>query len=50
MTRTALQNGSSVARILLSTDCLITEKPREKDSAPAGGMGGEDMDGMDGMM
>lgn len=27
--RTALENGSSVARILLSTDCIITEKPTE---------------------
>ena len=31
--RTALENGSSVARILLSTDCIITEKPAEDEDA-----------------
>jgi len=44
--RMALQNGSSVARILLSTDCLVTEKPKEEgdeNAAPTGG-------GMEGMM
>ncbi len=41
--RSALENGSSVARILLSTECLITEKPSE-DDAPEGM--GEDMDMM----
>ena len=35
--RTALQNGSSVARMLLTTDCIITEKPKKKDDEPAGG-------------
>ena len=45
--RTALQNGSSVARILLSTDCLITEKPK-KESDDGGAEGG--MDDMGGMM
>ena len=39
--RAALQNGSSVARILLSTDCIITEKPKSKDE---GGQGGGEMD------
>jgi len=43
--RTALENGSSVARILLSTDCVITEKP-QKDDEQGGQMGGE-MDDMD---
>jgi len=43
--RTALQNGSSVARILLSTDCVITEKPKSKDENGAGG-GGEMDEGM----
>ncbi|MEE9293908.1 MAG: chaperonin GroEL [Phycisphaerae bacterium] len=43
--RIALENGSSVARILLSTDCIITEKP-EEDEDKSGGMQGmdEDMD------
>ncbi|HOB75215.1 MAG TPA: chaperonin GroEL [Phycisphaerae bacterium] len=42
--RTALQNGSSVARVLLSTDCLITEKPKPKDEAGGPGEMGEGMD------
>ena len=33
--RTALQNASSVATLLLTADCLITEKPKEKDEAGA---------------
>jgi chaperonin GroEL len=34
--RTALENASSVARLLLSTDCIITEKPQEQDDAAPG--------------
>jgi chaperonin GroEL len=42
--RCALENGSSVARILLSTDCIITDKPNEgDDDAGHPGMD-EDMD------
>jgi chaperonin GroEL len=44
--RTALQNAASVARVLVSTDCLITEKPEKKRKSPPMG-GGEDMDDMD---
>ena len=42
--RTALENGSSVARILLSTDCVVTDKPKkdEDEGEPAPGM--DDMD------
>jgi len=40
--RCALENASSVARVLLSTDVCIAEKPADDDE-PAGGMG-EDMD------
>jgi chaperonin GroEL len=50
--RIALENGSSVARLLLSTDCIVTEKPKDKDKAgPPGapGMGGMDDMGMGGM-
>jgi chaperonin GroEL len=47
--RAALQNGSSVARVLLSTDCIVTEKPVEDDE-DAGGPGGHGMDDMGGMM
>ncbi|HNQ22383.1 MAG TPA: chaperonin GroEL [Phycisphaerae bacterium] len=41
--RTALENASSVARILLSTDVCITAKPEKKKEAE-GGMGGPGMD------
>jgi chaperonin GroEL len=59
--RTALQNAASVAALLLTTDCLVAEKPEEKKPAPGGpegmggmgggmgGMGGG-MGGMGGMM
>ena len=46
--RNALQNASSIASLLLTTEALISEIPEEKKDAPAmppgGGMGG--MDGM----
>ncbi len=43
VTRTALQNAVSVATLLLSTDCLVTEAPKEEDAAAGGppGMGGD---------
>jgi len=47
--RTALENGSSVARVLLATDCIVTEKPKKKNdvAGPPGGSGMDDMGGMD---
>jgi chaperonin GroEL len=43
VTRTALQNAASIAGLLLTTECLITEVPVKEKSAPApGGMGGMD--------
>ena len=37
--RTALQNGASIAALLLSTNAVISEIPeKKKDGAPAGGM------------
>jgi chaperonin GroEL len=47
VTRTALQNAASVASLMLTTEAMIAEAP--KDDAPAGGMGGGDMGGMGGM-
>jgi len=44
VTRTALQNAVSVAGLLLTTDCIITEKPKKEAEAPAGGEGMEDME------
>ena len=53
--RCALENGSSVARLLLSSVCLIAEKPKDKKGkghghGPGpGGMDEDDMGGMGGM-
>jgi chaperonin GroEL len=48
VTRSALQNAASVAGLLLTTECMITEIKEDKPAGPAGGMGG--MGGMEGMM
>jgi chaperonin GroEL len=44
VTRTALQNAASIAGLLLTTECMITEIPEKKDSAPAHPPGGGGMD------
>ncbi|MDX2004002.1 MAG: chaperonin GroEL [Meiothermus sp.] len=46
VTRTALQNASSIAALILMTEAVVAEKPEEKKAPamPAGGMGGGDMD------
>jgi len=46
VTRSALQNAASVAALLLTTECAITDLP-EKDKAVA--PAGADMGGMGGM-
>ena len=40
VTRLALQNAASVASLMLTTEVMIAEKPKEKDSPamPGGGM------------
>ncbi|MGC8886453.1 MAG: chaperonin GroEL [Verrucomicrobiia bacterium] len=43
VTRTALQNAASIAGLLLTTECLITEIP-EKEKKPQGGHGMGDME------
>jgi chaperonin GroEL len=48
VTRTALQNASSVAGLLLTTDVAVAEQVEEKKGGPGGGMGGG-MGGMGGM-
>jgi chaperonin GroEL len=53
VTRFALQNAASVAALLLTTEAMVAEKPKEREDMPAGmggapGMGG--MGGMGGMM
>jgi len=45
VTRSALQNAASIGAMLLTTECLVTEKKEEKPPAPAGPPGG----GMGGM-
>jgi chaperonin GroEL len=51
--RTALQNAASVAALLLTTDSLVTEIPKDEEpTGPGGhdhGMGGMGMGGMGGM-
>ena len=50
VTRSALQNAASIAGLMLTTDCMISELVEDKPAAgmPAGmgGMGGMGMDGM----
>jgi chaperonin GroEL len=46
VTRTALQNAASIAGLMLTTECLITEVPEKEKPAPAGGHG-PGMGGMD---
>jgi chaperonin GroEL len=43
VTRSALQNAASIAGMVLTTECIIADKPEPKDGAPApgGGMGGD---------
>jgi len=45
--RSALQNAASIASLILSTECSITDLPSEEPPMPAGGGG---MGGMGGMM
>jgi len=47
VTRTALQNAASIAGLLLTTECLITEIPEKEKPAPAGHGPGGGMGGMD---
>jgi chaperonin GroEL len=49
VTRTALQNASSIAGLLLTTECLITELPEKDKPAPMGGGHGGGGGGMGGM-
>ena len=48
VTRSALQNAASVAGLMLTTDCMVAELPRDDGPAMGGDMGG--MGGMGGMM
>ena len=46
VTRIALENAASIASMLLTTECVIADKPEPKSAAPAMGGGGHGM-GMD---
>lgn len=48
VTRIALENAASIAALLLTTECVISDEPEKEESGmpPMGGMGG----GMPGMM
>jgi chaperonin GroEL len=46
VTRTALQNAASVASLMLTTECMVAEAPKEETPMPGGGGG---MGGMGGM-
>ena len=48
VTRSALQNAASIAGLLLTTDCMVTDIPEKKESCGCGGHGAPG--GMDGMM
>jgi chaperonin GroEL len=49
VTRTALQNASSIAGLMITTECMVAESPKKDEpmmgAGPGGGMGG--MGGMD---
>jgi len=52
VTRSALQNAASIAGLLITTECMITDVPQDPAAGAApdmGGMGGG-MGGMGGMM
>jgi chaperonin GroEL len=47
--RIALQNAASVASLLLTTEAMVAERPREKEKFPSMPPGGGGMGGMEGM-
>jgi chaperonin GroEL len=50
VTRSALQNAASIAGLLLTTECAITDLPEKEDAAAAAAAGAGGMGGMGGMM
>jgi chaperonin GroEL len=44
VTRSALQNASSISALMLTTEALVAEIPEKKPAAPAPGGHGPDMD------
>jgi chaperonin GroEL len=50
VTRTALQNAASIAGLMVTTEAMVAELPKEDEPAPGGHAGMGDMGGMGGMM
>ncbi|GIX32310.1 MAG: 60 kDa chaperonin [Lysobacterales bacterium] len=44
VTRTALQNAASIAGLMITTEAMVAELPKKKESSPAGGGNMDDMD------
>ena len=49
VTRSAVQNAASIGGMILTTECLVTDKPEEKKDMPAMPPGGMPPGGMGGM-
>lgn len=49
VTKSALRNAASISGLLLTTACMITDKPKPKEKNAMAGMGGGGMGGMGGM-
>jgi chaperonin GroEL len=47
VTRTALQNASSIAGLMITTECMVAEAPKKDEPAMPGGGGMGGMGGMD---
>jgi chaperonin GroEL len=50
VTRSAVENAASIASLLLTTECLVADRPEENKPAGGGGGGGGGMGGMGGGM
>ncbi|MCH9770190.1 MAG: chaperonin GroEL [Gammaproteobacteria bacterium] len=49
VTRSALQNAASVAGLMITTECMITDLPKSEEAGEAGGAAAGGMGGMGGM-
>ena len=49
VTRAALQNAASIAALVITTECLVADKPEKAAAGGHGGMGGGGMGGLGGM-
>jgi chaperonin GroEL len=42
VTRSALQNAASIAKNIITTECIVAEMPEKKGAGAGAGMGGMD--------